>query len=241
MTSPKPRWRTATASDVGRVRTLNEDACLARPELGLWALADGMGGHSAGDLASRMVIESLQKIGESTVLSDFIDDVSQRLKTVNRQLIEEAMRRGQQVIGSTVIVFLAMNGQGACLWAGDSRAYRFRDGEFYRLTRDHTLREDLIAQGKFPNIRSDYINASNMLSRAVGAENDLALDSITCELASGDIYLLCSDGLYREISESEMRDILLHADTPQACDRLVQRALHYGGNDNITVVLIEIM
>jgi protein phosphatase len=229
------------ASDVGRVRTVNEDACLARPELGLWAVADGMGGHSAGDLASRMVIEGLQKTGASRGLSDFIDDVSQRLQTVNSHLIDEAMRRGQQVIGSTVIVFLAMNDQGACLWAGDSRAYRFRGGEFDRLTRDHTLKEDLIAQGKYPNIKADDFSAYNMLSRAVGAESDLALDTNTCELAAGDIYLLCSDGLYREVSEGEMRDILSSTDIPQACDMLVQRALHNGGHDNITVVLIEIL
>ena len=241
MVNPAVRWRTAIASDVGQVRTVNEDACLARPDRGLWAVADGMGGHSAGDLASRKVIEGVENAGASTVLSDFIDDVSQRLQTVNRYLIEEAMRRGQQVIGSTVIVFLAMHNQGACLWAGDSRAYRFRGGGFDRLTRDHTLREDLVAQGKYPNIRPDDFSAYNMLSRAVGAESDLALDTITCELASGDIYLLCSDGLYREVSDGEIRDILASTDIPQACDRLVQLALHNGGHDNITVVLIEIL
>lgn len=229
------------ASDVGRVRTVNEDACLARPEIGLWALADGMGGHSAGDLASRMIIEILQKTGVPTGLSDFIDDMSRRLQTVNRQLLDEALRRGQPVIGSTVVVFLAMNNQCACLWAGDSRAYRFRAGDFTRLTRDHTLMEDLIARGKYPGVHADNDTTLNMLSRAVGAENELKLDTATCQLAPGDVYLLCSDGLYREVSETEIREILLETATSHVCDRLVQRALYYGGRDNITVVVIEIL
>ncbi|MGC1955490.1 MAG: protein phosphatase 2C domain-containing protein, partial [Gammaproteobacteria bacterium] len=235
------RWRSAIASDVGCVRTVNEDACLARPEFGLWVVADGMGGHSAGDLASRMIIEILQKTAVPTGLSDFVDDVAERLQTVNRQLLAEALRRGQPVIGSTVVAFLAWGTQCACLWAGDSRAYRYRAGDFTRLTRDHTPVEDLIAQGKLLGVNTENYPASNILSRAVGAENELKLDIITNELAAGDVYLLCSDGLYREVSETEIMDTLRDTDAPNACDRLVQRALHYGGHDNVTVVVIEVL
>ncbi|MHB8473093.1 MAG: PP2C family protein-serine/threonine phosphatase [Gammaproteobacteria bacterium] len=241
MASPIQQWCSAAASDVGCVRAVNEDAFLMRPELGLWVVADGMGGHSAGDLASGMIVEALQQVAAPPALGDFVEDVAARLRMVNLALRAEAARRGQSVIGSTVAALLTRGMQCACVWVGDSRVYRYRGGTLTRLTRDHTPLEDLIAQGRLSPADAERYAPSNILSRAVGAEDDLAVDVVSHELAAGDRYLLCSDGLYREVSEMEVSDVLGREDPQHACEALVSRALQQGARDNVTVIVVQVL
>ncbi len=234
------QWDSAGVSDVGKVRKINEDAYADRPEAGLWVVADGMGGHDAGDLASQAIVGSLQPLSAYQRLSDFIDDVEDRLLQVNRQLIDEAASREQATtIGSTVVVLLAVQRHCACLWAGDSRAYRLREGQMQAITRDHSQVEELIEQGQLLREDAETHPAANVITRAVGAAEELFIDVELEELHDGDRYLLCSDGLFKEVSEQEIAQYMQQGSCRELCEQLVQLALERGSRDNVTVVAVD--
>lgn len=240
MTSaPQIRWTSAARSHVGLVRAINEDACLDQPERGLWAVADGMGGHSVGDFASRMVIEKLSKVPSPTSLANFLNDARKRLQTVNQRLRAEAVARNVQRIGSTVAVLLAWDRHCACLWAGDSRIYLYRNGRMRLLTRDHSQIEKLKARGEITSEEAIHHPAHNIITRAVGAVDMLNLDEEIVEVDDGDTFLLCSDGLSNDVSEQEMRTALASGNCLQASEALVDLALTRGGRDNISVVVVR--
>lgn len=233
------RWTSAARSDVGRVRTINEDACLNEPERGLWAVADGMGGHSVGDFASRMVVDKLAEIPPPSCLANFLTDAHDRLQYANRRLRSEAATRKVQRIGSTVAALLAWDRHCACLWAGDSRIYLHRHGTLKLLTRDHTQVEQLIARGDITPEEAIGHPAHNIVTRAVGAVDKLKLDELIVEVDHGDVFLLCSDGLSNEVSEQEMRRALAYGNCLQASEALVDLALERGGRDNISAVVVR--
>jgi protein phosphatase len=224
---------------VGTVRKLNEDSVLERPERGLWAVADGMGGHAAGDFASAAVVNALDGISASASLGALVGEVRQQLQAVNRSLSEEARRRGQELIGSTVVVLLLFGAHAVVLWAGDSRAYLYRGGELKPLTRDHSQVEEFVGLGLITREQAEGHPASNVITRAVGVASQLELDSEMFEIAAGDTVLLCSDGLYRELDSGEIRTCLAMNDCQQACDALLETALAHGARDNVSVVLVR--
>ena len=234
------QWVSAGISDVGKVRQINEDAYADRPEAGLWVVADGMGGHDAGDLASQAIVDSLKTLPACQRLSDFIDDVEDRLLKVNQQLIDEAANREQPTtIGSTVVALLAVQHHCACLWAGDSRAYRMRDGQMQAVSRDHSQVEELIEQGQLLREDAEAHPAANVITRAVGAAEELFIDVELKELRDGDRYLLCSDGLFKEVSEQEIAEYMQQGSCRDVCEQLVQLALERGSRDNVTVVAVD--
>lgn len=232
-------WESTALSNVGKVRKLNEDACLDRVESGLWVVADGMGGHSSGDLASGMIVERMQQLNLPEALSKKVDLLEETLLDINRQLLAEASRRGGNItIGATVVVMLAHATHLLLLWAGDSRGYRFRDGELTQLTQDHTQVEELVAEGLL--LREDAENhpASNVVTRAVGAMEALYVDMDDTRVEPGDLYLLCSDGLNKEVADREIGEILAMQLLPgDYCQRLIDLALERGARDNVTVVV----
>ncbi|USF88808.1 PP2C family protein-serine/threonine phosphatase [Candidatus Endoriftia persephonae] len=232
-------WDSAALSHVGKVRKLNEDAYLDRNESGLWVVADGMGGHSSGDMASGMIVERMQQLHLPGVLSKKVDLLEETLLDINHQLLTEAAHRGGNVtIGATVVVMLAHAAHLLLLWAGDSRAYRFRDGELTQLTQDHTQVEELVAGGLL--LREDAENhpASNVVTRAVGAVEELYVDMGDTQVEPGDLYLLCSDGLNKEVADREIGEILAMQLPPENyCHRLIDLALDRGARDNVTVVV----
>lgn len=234
------KWTSASLSHVGLVRAINEDAYLDRPERGLWAVADGMGGHAFGDVASRMVVEALNKVPQPNSLVKFVTDTRDRLQTVNRQLRAEAVTHNVQIIGTTVVVLLAWDGYCGYLWAGDSRIYLCRNGILTQLTRDHSRVEELKSLSNLTS--EDLISppSRNMITRAVGAAGTLDLDNETMEVNDGDIFLLCSDGLSNEVSEQEMRSALAPGSCRQASDALIDMALKRGGRDNISAVVVRV-
>ena len=234
-------WTSASRSHMGMVRQVNEDSCLDQAERGLWAVADGMGGHTLGDLASRMVIESLNQLPPATSLSKFMADARDRLQTVNRQLRNEAASRGAHIIGSTVVVLLAQDGLCGYLWAGDSRIYLLRDGRLRRLTRDHSQVEELMSSGTLAAEETIHLVARNLITRAVGVSDGLELDEETIEVQDGDIYLLCSDGLSNEVDEQDIRNALAVRDCRQSADALIDMALQNGGRDNVSAVVVRAM
>lgn len=239
MTQPPLHWSSAAASDVGRVRRVNEDAFLDRPDTGRWAVADGMGGHTLGDLASRMIVEALQGFAPGGDLEEDMARADECLLNVNEALREEAARRGVEVIGSTAVVLLAYGNRCGYLWAGDSRLYLYRAEELRRLTRDHSQVEDMLAAGLLTPEQAAVWPGRNLITRAVGAFDTLEVDIGTIEARDGDVFLLCSDGLSNELEENEIRHLLGGDDCRQMADLLVEAALQRGGQDNITAVVVR--
>lgn len=236
---PLLHWSSASISHVGMVRKLNEDACLELAARGIWAVADGMGGHAAGDFASRSIVEALASLPEPASLGDAVSAVHERLQLINTRLAEEARQRREQVIGSTAVVLLAYGPHAVVIWAGDSRAYRYREDELQQLTRDHSQVEELVAQGLITRQQAQRHPGSNVITRAVGVMDPLELDSEMFDVHEGDMFLLCSDGLYNEVSEHEIREALAVGDCQYSCQLLVDRALAHGARDNVTVVVVR--
>jgi len=221
------------------VRKLNEDACLESAGHAIWAVADGMGGHAAGDFASQSVADALAAIPKPASLGALVDDVHQHLQAVNQRLFNEAVKRREQIIGSTVVVLLAYGSHAVALWAGDSRIYRYRQGELTQLTRDHSQVEELVARGVITRAQAEHHPLSNVITRAVGVAKNLELESRLFEVQTGDVFLLCSDGLYKEANDNEIKESLAVGDCQYSCDLLVDRALDRGARDNVTVVVVS--
>jgi len=232
-------WTSAAATDKGHVRQVNEDAFLDRPDIGLWAVADGMGGHEAGDLASRLVVETLATTPPPRFLGRTVFDVRDRLAAVNRRLRAAAAEQGRGLIGSTVVAMVALGGRCVLLWAGDSRAYRLRGGRLERLSHDHSHVQELVDRGLLAREAAESHPAANIVTRAVGADETLDVDSQMHEIRDGDSYLLCTDGLTKEISEPRIRDILAQDSVPEAAAALVRQACTRGARDNVTAVVVR--
>jgi type VI secretion system protein ImpM len=233
-------WRSRARSIVGKVRKINEDAFLERPETGIWAVADGMGGHREGQAASRAVVNALAEISKTAGIEELTRSVVGRLHGVNRDLMEMARAYGpNEVIGSTVVVMLADGDRCAGVWAGDSRLYRFRDGVLEQLTRDHSLAGELSRSGSGREDEYRGPGIDGVLTRAVGAENDLAVDTISWQAREGDVFLLCSDGLVREVAHKDIEGILSENDIEQNSQTLMDAAVRGGARDNVTVVLVH--
>jgi serine/threonine protein phosphatase PrpC len=232
---PRLRWSSSSLSVTGNVRKVNEDSLLDLPAAGLWVVADGMGGHNAGDVASRMIVQELSTMRPSERPSAFVDAVDETLRRVNRRLYESSLASGGGLSGSTVVVLAAFDRYVACLWAGDSRLYRVRAGALAQLTRDHSEMQEHADRGFAP----DETVASNVITRAVGGTSDLALDFELFEIADGDSLLLCSDGLYREISDADIgRHLALEPE--QACRGMIDQALASECGDNVSVIVVRI-
>jgi len=230
------RFQSWAVSHPGAVRSHNEDSFVDRPDLGLWAVADGAGGHDAGEVASGMLKEALDAIPPGLSASELLAQVRLKVEDVHHSLREEAARRGpHSVIASTLVVLLARDGHFACLWAGDSRVYLLRDGTLAQVTRDHSLVQELVDAGAISAAEAEGHPRANVITRAVGAAEALELDKVSDRLAVGDRFLLCSDGLNKTLSDAELGGML--AD-PGPADRLVAEALARRASDNITVVAV---
>ncbi len=232
-------WVSAHVSDKGKVRSINEDACLDRADLGIWVVADGMGGHAAGDLASEMIVNELKSITPGDSLGALASDVESRLQQVNQNLLQESQRRGGEIIGSTVVTLLTYQGYCIYQWAGDSRIYLFRRGRLKQLSRDHSQVEELIEQGIVTSDQAEQSPISNYITRAVGACEELELDAEIFEPCDGDIFLLCSDGLNKEVSDEEIEEILSDYGFQESVQQLIHLAMERGARDNVTLVLVQ--
>lgn len=222
------------------VRRVNEDACLDRPNLGLWAVADGMGGHDAGDVASRLIVEGLARVPPPTDAAAFLRAVEGALQEANRALLAEAARRGPgRIVGSTVVVLIITGRRFACVWVGDSRLYLFRDGRLRQISRDHSRVQDLVDRGLLsPEAARDHPQA-NVVTRAVGAAERLDLETREGPVLPEDVFLLCSDGLTKMLTDDEIAEALGRTPTAEAARVLTDLALARGAVDNVTVVAVR--
>jgi len=233
------RWVSGGATDQGRHRSINQDAYLDRPDLGLWAVADGMGGHRDGGRASRMLVDALALLPRPRLLGAAADAVRAVLTEVNRQLTEETAAQGSDVMGSTIVTLIALGDHCGILWVGDSRVYRVRDGAIVRLTRDHTQVQALVDEGLLAPEQAEHHPFSNVLARAIGAEANVAIDTRIEPLRAGDQYLLCSDGLDKELSDPQIAALFTGRDPGQIARVLIEHACAAGGRDNVTAVVVR--
>ena len=237
------RLRSSAMTDAGPRRKHNEDAFVDRPDLGIWAVADGAGGHQAGEVASGMIAATLGEISPGLGATEALAEIRARIGAVHRALIDEAARRGPGVaIASTVVVLCVRAAHYACLWAGDSRAYCLSGGEFYQVTRDHSLVQELVDAGVIGADETERHPQANVITRAVGAgeADGLALDKATDVLRPGDRFLLCSDGLTKTIPEEHIA-VLLGEGGEDAAQRLVEAALARQASDNVTAVVLDVL
>jgi type VI secretion system protein ImpM len=225
------RYRSAAATDVGRVRGHNEDGFIERPDVGIWAVADGLGGHSDGEIASRMVCDALADFQPDRSFEETVEAARRRLQEVNDHLLRTAARtRGAEYSGSTVVALFARGNQSAVLWAGDSRVYRWRARRLEQLSSDHSLAAlDGLTAG----------TQSNVVTRAVGVQPALALDVHRDTVSVDDRFLLCSDGLTRVVPEDRIREWMEEQDIRVAVDGLIRTTLEAGAPDNVTVLIVE--
>ncbi|MEG0240985.1 serine/threonine-protein phosphatase [Pseudomonas sp. WS 5412] len=233
-------YKSASKSHVGMVRQVNEDACLDLPENRLWVVADGMGGHAAGDYVSSLIVDSLRGLPVGRSLDEYTAALRTELTRVNAAVREETSNRGVTMMGSTVVVLAARGLRGVCLWAGDSRLYRLRDGELERISRDHSYVQDLQDSGLLSEADARVHPRANIVTRAIGVEAQLELSVVDLLIAPGDSYLLCSDGLNKTVEDHEIRDVLSHAEPDEIARSLVHLGLNRGAPDNITTLVVKV-
>ena len=229
-------------TSTGLVRERNEDSFICLPEQNLWIVADGMGGHDAGDFASSTITEQAAKYHQQATLDASILLLEENLLQSNRLIQQKAQKLGRQsTIGSTVVCLYNWNHLSFVLWAGDSRVYRFRDHSLQRLTEDHSFVEELVRMGKIDASEAESHPAANVVLNAVGIETDLVIDMDYSEIQDNDLFLLCSDGLYKDLNDEKIIQILDNVELTldQTSQRLIEAALDMGGSDNCTVVLVK--
>jgi serine/threonine protein phosphatase PrpC len=228
------------ATHVGCVRKLNEDAYLDRADLGLWAVADGMGGHDAGDHASQATVAALGRVPPPPSASILLATVKAALVTANHELRQEAAGRGPgRIIASTVVTLLAFGQHYACVWAGDSRLYLLRGEELRQVSRDHSHVQELVETRLLSPEDARNHPLGNVVTRAVGAADELELESRHDRLRDGDLFLLCSDGLCKAVEDGEIRAILMRTSLFDAPYALIETALERKASDNVTVVAVQ--
>lgn len=235
------RWITASRTHVGLKRKLNEDRVLERPECGLWVVADGMGGHDAGEVASSAIVGALADIPVSPDPDAVVASALEALQEVNaslRQLARSDVR--PKTIGSTVVGLALAADEYRCFWAGDSRAYLARGDELLQITRDHSLVQDLLEAGLIDGAEAETHPDANVITRAVGAAKELEIDCVRGKALPGDIFLLASDGLTRVVSADELLHQLRTANPAQAAAALIEVVLSRGAPDNVTLVICRV-
>jgi len=232
------QWVASAITDKGNVRQANEDAILDQPQSGLWVVADGMGGHEAGEVASGAIVASLAEVGAIDQTSNFVNAVEDSLIDTNRRLYAASSTQGK-VMGSTVAAVLALPGHCLCMWAGDSRVYRLRNFELEELTTDHSEVEELIAEGSLAREDAEGYPGENVITRAVGGEEELYLEVKLFDLAHKDRYLICSDGLYKDVKIHEIQEILSDGGISSVCQRLIDCAKSRRCSDNVSVIGVD--
>jgi len=234
---PNLRFSASAHTHEGRVRSANEDSLLVRSDIGLWAVADGMGGHENGQWASQTVVEAL---GEVVATGDFQSDlagVEAALQLANDRIRREAEARGKRM-GSTVVVLMADGSDFACAWVGDSRIYRLRDRRLEQITRDHTQVRHLLETNQITEAEAEHHPMGHVLTRAVGVDPTVRIDRQQLDIAADDIFLICSDGLTACANADEIAKIVGEVGAAKACARLVEICLDRGAPDNVSIVTI---
>ena len=232
------RFDTGAATHVGRVREHNEDSYLARPDAGIWAVADGMGGLDAGELASATVIQALDSIEAPRSAAELLAWCEQRVVAANSTLYELGRRR-RGLIGTTIAVLLTHERHFACVWSGDSRIYLVRNGRIALQSRDHTEVQEMISEGRLSPAEARRWPGRHIVTRAIGVHTAPELEIKDGVLQTADAFILCSDGLTAHVEDGEILELVVNRGAQHACDALVDLTLSRGAADNVTVVVVR--
>ena len=237
------QFRAHAVTHPGTRRGHNEDIFVDRPDLGLWAVADGAGGHQAGEIASEMIATTLRTIPGALTAEEMLAQVRLRIAATHAALRECASRKGEgAIVASTVVVLIVRHGHFVCLWAGDSRAYLLRDSVLRRITRDHSLVQELVDAGDLDERDAEGHPRANVITRAVGDSTEtVELDKVTDRLMDGDRFLLCTDGLSKVLDDEKLAAILRANGPESAAEKLLTAALAQHAADNVTAVVMEVL
>ncbi|MDE3225609.1 MAG: Stp1/IreP family PP2C-type Ser/Thr phosphatase [Nitrospirota bacterium] len=245
------RWYGAGRTDVGLVRRTNQDALLLRNELGLWIVADGMGGHAGGEVASQIAVETTASLMTALLESGdrhgghHQEGLRKAVIESNAAIQAEGAKRPEYKGMGTTLTALHVAGfpqaQATLAHVGDSRAYLHRAGTLSQLTKDHSWVEEQVRAGRLSEDETATHPLRHMLTRALGIAAHVEPDMLSLFLLTGDQILLCTDGLTKMLSDEEILDILarFRLDAQSACDTLVRRANEQGGQDNVTVLVVS--
>jgi serine/threonine protein phosphatase PrpC len=231
------RIESASLSHEGKVRTRNEDSFCVRDKDGLWAVADGMGGHEGGEWASARIVGELGRIPTDQGFEAACDAAAAAVRAANDAILAEARERGKQM-GSTVVLMIVSGTRYAIEWVGDSRAYLLRGGALKQLSRDHSQVQEMVDRGLMTPEQAIGHPMGHILSRAVGVREEIEVDKVTGEVEPGDVFLLCSDGLYGYVDESDIFGLLAREAPDRALKQLIDLTLANGAPDNVTGITI---
>jgi serine/threonine protein phosphatase PrpC len=230
-------------TNIGHIRTKNEDSILLLPEESIWVVADGMGGHHAGDFASQTITQNMSTFKQQSALEKSISLIEENLINSNTVIRQKALELGENAtVGSTVVTTYIWGKFIFVFWAGDSRLYRHRDNQLTRLTEDHSYVEELIKIGNIEAKDAEAHPASNVVLKAIGVVDDFRVDLSYFEIQNDDIYMLCSDGLYKDLDESKISNIIQvgRNNLPLLNESLLKSSLNAGGSDNTSIITIKL-
>ncbi|MBP5077274.1 serine/threonine-protein phosphatase [Pseudomonas chlororaphis] len=239
MSSAVTCYESASHSHVGMVRQVNEDACLDAVQAGLWAVADGMGGYAAGDFVSSLIVDTLRAIPPEPSLPAYVQALRAGLEQANAAVRQETAQRGVGIMGSTLVLLAARGDKATCLWAGDSRLYRLREGQLEVISHDHSYVQELLDNSLLSEAEAREHPMANIVTRAVGTQDWLELSAVDLDVRPGDSFLLCSDGLTKTVEDHELREVLGNASPYEVVRSLVHLGLTRGAPDNITAVVVN--
>ena len=234
-----PEYRYSARTHVGLVRSVNEDSVLAIPELGIWVVSDGMGGHDGGDFASQSVTEALAMIPLDLDPASTMHASRDALHAAHRSVRRNPRAREARPWGATAIVLVLAGEHFVCLWVGDSRLYRLRGGQVEMLSSDHSVVGEMVEEGRLTWAEAELHPQANQITRAIGVGEHLIIDKRRGDVLPGDRFLLCSDGLTKYADEGMLQHFLSNTPIETVADALLQVALDGGGADNISVIVIE--
>ncbi len=233
-------FETGAATHQGVVRDHNEDAYATLPDTGIWVVADGMGGHEAGDVASRLIVEEIASVGVPVSAQDQRARFSERLIRANERILSHAHQRQLATVGSTMASLLIYGHELSCVWAGDSRVYLLRKGILTRLTTDHSAVARMIAAGEITEDEARSNPSRNVITRAIGIQLTPNPETVTGMVEPQDLFLLCSDGLTEHNTDDDLRRILQqHAPAQEIADQLIAQTLARGARDNVTAIVLR--
>jgi serine/threonine protein phosphatase PrpC len=235
MNTVKLRSDTGVSTHQGQVRDHNEDGWFVSEEQGLWAVADGMGGHENGEWASAVVVDKLGKLLLDGEFEDCCRKIAEALHDANAAIQQESVTSGKQ-IGTTAVVLFIRDRRFAVIWVGDSRAYLLRAGMLHQLSKDHTQVQEMVDRGMIDANEAQVHPMRHVLARAIGVDADLEVDVILDEVELGDTFLLSSDGLHCCVADDSIARSLAGSSLDEVTSELVNQALDHGAPDNVTVV-----
>jgi protein phosphatase len=232
-------WTSHALTHPGNLRTTNQDAFFCHDQHALWVVADGMGGHDAGEIASQTIVQSLANLTQSGAANTTVANITSMLEDVNEQLFAQYTAH-QRLVGSTIAMMQIKQDQCCCMWAGDSRIYRLRAGKLQQISVDHSYVQELINQGELSEKDAANHKNKNVITRAIGVAATLQIEIKNITVQEGDLLLLCSDGLYNEIEAAELAAILAFSSAKQAAAQLLELCLSREAKDNVSFVIVEV-